>query len=294
MKKTKILFAMALMTLSLVGCNENNNGTTSANGNDPTTDSIPTTGNNPTTGTNSTGGTSSAYATWTSDEISYMTTAIGETLPEGPFSNNRKSEGYTDEYDGAYTFYMFDSGINDVSNEYARILENNNYTSDGSDDSQEMTYYFYYKPVSNSETDYIYIQFGYYPGSDEYVAGFDLYAWIYSESSSDDDFDFGFDTYTSWPEDIVDSFLNGATSIPEIEGSEFLVYVDEDEYGEYLFMSINTGSNIEESYTATLTAAGWNVDDSDYEESGYVAISKNEDVLLQYYYDDAFIMFISL
>lgn len=270
MKKTKLLFALTLMSLSLIGCNKSNNETTSS------------------------------YANWTDNEKSYMNEAIGTTLPEGPFSDKRESGGYTDDSDGAYTFYMFDTGVNDVSNEYASILESNGYTSDGSDDSYGMTYYFYYKEISNSETDFIYVQFGYYPGDDDYEAGFDLYTWIYSESDYDyGDDDFDYETYTSWPEDTVNTFLNGATSVPAVEGTEYLAYIDTDEYGDYLCIMITTdSSNIEESYTATLTSAGWTIDDSEYDVYGLFATSSNEDVLLQYYYDDyfygAFVLYISL
>ncbi len=270
MKKTKLLFALTLMSLSLIGCNKSNNETTSS------------------------------YANWTDNEKSYMNEAIGTTLPEGPFSDKRESEGYTDDSDGAYTFYMFDTGVNDVSNEYAAILESNGYTSgytsDGSDDSYGMTYYFYYKEISNSETDFIYVQFGYYPGDNDYEAGFDLYTWIYSESDYDyGDDDFDYETYTSWPEEDLNSFLNGATEVPAVEGTEFIAYIEIYEGVDYfcIWASVND-SDIENTYTATLTAAGWEIDDSEYEEYGLFATSPNEDILLQYYYyDELFIIYIS-
>ena len=214
-------------------------------------------------------------SSWTSDEITIMMDAIGTTLPEGPFSSERQSEGYVDENDGAYTFYMFDPSSGNVCEQYASILEDEGYTSDGTDNSYGYTLYFYYLPVDGSNTDLIYVQFGYYPGDDEYAPSIDLYAWIYSEGEGEAWM------YESWPSAEIASFLSGLTSLPEVPGTGFDLY----DYDGALFLYAETESNIESTYTNILVNAGWTVDDSEYDTYGIIAISSSNDVEICFYYD---------
>ena len=218
-------------------------------------------------------GTTGEISSWTSDEITIMMDAIGTTLPEGPFSSDRESEGYVDEYDGSYTFYMFDPSSGNVCAQYASILSNAGFDDDGSDDSYGYTIYNFSKLSNNDEL--ICVQFSYYPGDDEYEAGIDLYAWIYSEGEGEAWM------YESWPSAEIASFLNGLTSLPEVPGTGFDLY----DYDGALFLYAETESNIESTYTNILVNAGWTVDDSEYDTYGIIAISSSNDVEICFYYD---------
>lgn len=214
---------------------------------------------------------------WTEDEKAIMMDAIGMILPEGPFSNERESEGYIDEYDGAYTFYMFDGACGDVSAQYASILENAGWIDDGTDDSYGYLIYYFYLPVDGSDTDFIYIQLDYYPGDDEYEPGIDLYAWIYSSDSSEG----GDWMYTSWPEADINDLFTGLTTIPAVPGTGFDLY----DYEGQIIVMAETNSDIENTYCDILEDAGWTVDLSNYDEYGIIATSAANDIELCFYYD---------
>ena len=218
-------------------------------------------------------GVTGEISSWTNDEITIMMDAIGTTLPEGPFSSERQSEGYVDEYDGSYTFYMFDPSSGNVCAQYASILSNAGFDDDGSDDSYGYTIYNFSKLSNNDEL--ICVQFSYYPGDDEYEAGMDLYAWIYSEGEGEAWM------YESWPSAEIASFLSGLTSLPEVPGTGFDLY----DYDGALFLYAETESNIESTYTNILVNAGWTVDDSEYDTYGIIAISSSNDVEICFYQD---------
>ena len=228
-----------------------------------------------------------AFASWTNAEKEIMMDAIGTVLPEGPFSNSRESEGYVDDYDGAYNFYMFDGECGDVSAQYVSILENERFTLIDESDNYGYVIYTLFKYLE--ETNHtILVQISYYPGDDEYAPGIDLYAWT---SGEDNESNAGW-MYTSWPEADLMTIFEGLSKIPAVPGTRFDLY----DYDGQIILMAETESNVEDVYIDILENVGWIVDLSYYEEYCIFANSPTNDIELCFYYDiysELFIMSIA-
>lgn len=103
-------------------------------------------------------------------------------------------------------------------------------------------------------------------------------------------FAFSYDYYdeTLWPGDLISKYLDGAT-IPEFVGED-LTYsywslLDENNL-EYLEVVVyNTYYEDETTYYNILLENGYTIDDSSYDEYGYIAISSDGKVGLNFFYD---------
>ena len=229
--------------------------------------------NNPSTG---------EVSQWTNDEKSIMNEAIGMVLPDGPFSNNRESEGYIDETDGAYTFYMYDPSCGNVSEQYASILENNGWTFDGIDNSYGYDDYLFY--IELSSTEIACVEYFDYPGDEEFDPGLYLYAWIYTDSSSDGSDEW---PYASWDELDVNSYFTGYGTIPEVPGYGYDFYY----FDETVYVFALTDSNIEDTYTTILENDGWTVDETYYAEYGIIA--NKGSIEMCFYYDTGYLTLVA-
>ena len=135
-------------------------------------------------------------------------------------------------------------------------------------------YLYYIETISG---DFICVQFSYYPGDEDYAEGVELYAWIYTESSSDGSGEEW--AYASWDELNVNSYFTGYGTIPEVPGYGYDFYYFDDT----LYVWVLTDSNIEDTYTSILENNGWTIDTSYYAEYGIIANKGN--IELCFYYD---------
>ncbi len=213
---------------------------------------------------------------WSTQDKADMQEAIGMILPEAPLSSSYQNESFTDSSDGAFTFYVFDETVGDQTSTYGEILTAAGFTFDYSDDSYGYEMQIYYLDLDDGNS--ACVQIDYFPTgyeSEGYNPCFEIYAWTYSDGGI---------TYNEWPASSIAAFINDSSvTVPSFESDSYAVY-DYSEYGFYMYLiEGEVESNIETAYTTALISAGWTVDDSDYEESGYVATLKN--VSLVYYYD---------
>ncbi len=262
----KNLFVLSLAALALAACN----------------------GNNPTQKSDSTvpesGSSTDASAGDSSAESSSTPATAG-------WSDEQKAEFLKVYSDGFLPPYL---AMTDIILEY---------------DSEEETLYFMANPGETTLEDLYdaYAKAGYvlYVDADDSGAYAEVYGDYYDDSYNDHYFDayidegvfcidFSFyESYTSFPNEYIASNaeLTGVPAIPEFADADFyLPYLTSD----YLSLSYNIvvecyGDNVDakavDSYSATLTGLGWNVDSSYFSEYGEVYADK-DGVNLSYYYDE--------
>lgn len=105
----------------------------------------------------------------------------------------------------------------------------------------------------------------------------------------------------AFPSELIQTFLGeGATTVPSFSIAEGQTYKYTHVEGDEPYLEIGAvdagtiGTDaIEDVYKALLEAANWSIDASNYEESGYVAISEAGDVKLTFYtYQGAFVLYV--
>ncbi|MCQ3035913.1 MAG: Ig domain-containing protein [Bacilli bacterium] len=97
---------------------------------------------------------------------------------------------------------------------------------------------------------------------------------------------------SGWPSGAINYYLSqilpkgSSTILPELAGADFYEFIDSswDRYG-YFFILCETNNNLESAYKEALNGAGYTVfDDSVNAAGNYFAISRDEDLLVQYEY----------
>lgn len=211
--------------------------------------------------------------TWPSEQID---TLLGATYNIPSFIVN-----------GDYTYYTYAGGLYitgvvdvDITEAYeAQAKENGLLVGVGIDYSSLEAYYYIYNWEENFMISY---------GFNQEDSSFSIYI-LPSQPAYDSLVD-------TFPADQIVSLLGeGKTEVPAfdcIEGSNYKVkMVEEDpEYGltaYFMITAIDNGTigtdSIEDKYLAILETAGWTVDASDYDNSGYIATTENNDVCLTFY-----------
>lgn len=211
--------------------------------------------------------------TWPSEQID---TLLGATYNIPSFGVN-----------GDYTYYtyhgvLFISGEvdSDITEAYeAQANENGLLTGSNIDFTTFEYYYYIYNWEENFTIDYAYSQ-------DDSSFTICILPAQPTYDSLDDTF----------PSDKIVSLLGeGKTEVPSFdcnEGSNYKVTMIEadPENGITAFLMIKAIDNgtigtdsIEDKYLTILETAGWTVDTSDYENSGYIATTENNDVCLTFY-----------
>ena len=270
----KNLFVLSLAALALAACN----------------------GNNPTQKSDSTvpGSDSSAaqYGDSSADASAGDSSAEASSTPAtAMWSDEQKAEFLKVYSDGFLPPYL---AMTDIILEY---------------DAEEETLYFMANPGETTLEDlydaYAEAGFVLYVDADDSGAYAEVYGDYYDDSYNDHYFDaymdegvfcidFSFyESYTSFPSEYIASNaeLTGVPAIPEFAGADFyLPYLSFDDYSLSYDIVVecygdNVGAGAVDSYSATLTGLGWNVDSSYFSEFGEVYADK-DGVNLSYYYDE--------
>lgn len=117
-------------------------------------------------------------------------------------------------------------------------------------------------------------------------------------SGSEDEY--GYYYSASWPSQVIATFLSGSgvtSDIPSFTSSSpFYFLADYSEPGaEYLEIITEIDANtqgdyfdVEVTYNAALTQAGYTIDDADYDDYGFLAVNAAETIVMQYFWWDGF------
>lgn len=223
-----------------------------------------------------------------------MQTLLGLTIPVAPISNDYVLEIYDFiDYEGEYIL-IYDETVDDLSNQYGMVLENNGYQFEGNDEYagyKDDIMKVYTKDID--DTSYVVILVGYYLGDDEYAPSFEIDAWV--ESYSVD-----YETITDWRdedktlmEEILTEVIPVAplTSLYEIEQSAA------DDGTECIFIWDDYAGDITDAYRYILENSGYTYDSSIDDptcktvKNYYKNLDETSDLFIQFYYflgDDEF------
>lgn len=225
MKKVMKCLALPMLLLGLVAC-----GTT----------------NNPES--NSTSSTSSSSSIveeskWPAELKSMMNELLGEELPYIELKEGFTYSILTDE-DGDF-LYIGDESTTNIVEDYKAILLQNGYTYIG-EEEDDYTAYFYQKGD-------VVVQVDYFPGTTEYLAGNEIYAWIEENGGSEED---GQTTLTAWPEELA-SMMNEKfnETIPFVALASNFTYYEYDD--ETVAITDECSTNYLENYGEVLENAGY-------------------------------------
>lgn len=122
-----------------------------------------------------------------------------------------------------------------------------------------------------------------------YVADF-YGAFINIYSIAEDD---SVGTSPVWPGEVISEFFGHEVDVPVFESdNEFVYYIaGEDDYAQLIILTPCDSIEVEDDYVAALLAAGWIVDDSNYDYVGYAAYDPDEQISLLFYWWDGVMYF---
>lgn len=241
MKKSMLFLAIPFLLLGLVSCNNQPEDSSKDSLSNITT--APST--NPTTApTTSSTGNSLFEGEWSSELKALMLEVLNEEIPFVKLADNyqfTKAEDETDEY-----IYIYDETSTNIIDEYGEHLIDLGYSYDGSE-TDDYTAYFYTKGN-------LVIQLDYFPGSSDYLAGNEIYAWLEDDGGSTTD-DPGQTTLTAWPEDLLTAMNSQfKTTIPFVALADNFEYLS-DEDG--ISIMDATSENYLSNYGESLESAGY-------------------------------------
>lgn len=298
MKKFRILTVFAASVLLLAGCNGGGNSSSSQS----SSSSIPTSGSGQT-------------ENWPTDLLAGFCSQYKVTfqVPQADGTNWEYEYGEASDEGGRYGyFYLEREGKGEDA--YKSKCEAAGFTIDDS-------LYDYYGYFADKGSDDEYIMF--YDGQDDvgkdwfcvevigpYLGGGGSTTGSSGSSSgsttgSSTSYPEDYGESATWPAEKVAAFnsafhVSFETPAPAGSNWEYAYYADSDEYGTYgVFEAYcedagTPGTDaIEDTYKSVLTAAGFNIDDSDYEASGYYADKGSDDEYIQFYsYEGYFCLYI--
>lgn len=223
-------------------------------------------------GDSSNGGSSTSQdpsGSWTSTEIALMKEHLaGHVIPYMEIA------GYSLVWDSEYESIDISTttgGVTGLDTSYVSLLEAAGYEV-SSGESFGTTYYTGILTIENGAALYAQCLL-----SD---TSFYIYAWVETP-------------LTAWPaEEITSFFADYSLTVNDVVPSFTAdYYFVTDFYANYSCYTIEihnqeSVATTEAVYTSTLEAAGWAIDNSDYDTYGILATAPNETILLSYYFSN--------
>lgn len=272
MKKYLKVFALSILLVAMASCNDNPSNSSSSLG-QTSNSSISNSSGNPSL---------PPIETWSAQAQEDMKTVIGEVLPFVKLKEGYESTILTDDT-GDYVSIHDSSSENLVSN-YGSILEEAGFTADGSETDTEYGYTVYYYVKGN-----IVVQYDYFPGYGEYVAGNEIFTWIEGGTSGGDQEDVPQTSLTDWPDEVKEELnTRFGTVIPFVALAENFTYAYDEENEMYSIYD-ETLTDFVSDYASVLEEDGFELAEfnQDYGYDIYVyfkSLNADYNLVVQFYF----------
>lgn len=196
------------------------------------------------------GGKTDTGDLWPDEVKNEMEQILGETLPFVELAEGYQ-HGIAEDTDGQY-FYLTDESTVNLLGDYGETLTKEGYQYNSVDTEDGYEIYFYTKGN-------IVVQYDFFPGNEEYVAGNEIYAWV---ENGGGDVDPGQTTLTAWPSELETLLTNTVgTTIPFVALAANFAYDMYDEETVYIYDE--TSTNYLSTYGDTLVSNGFILADQD-------------------------------
>ena len=196
------------------------------------------------------GGKTDTGDSWPDEVKNEMEQIIGEALPYVELAAGYQ-HGIAEDADGQY-FYLTDESTVNLLGDYGNILTKGGYQYHSVDTEEGYEINFYTKGN-------IVVQYDFFPGTTEYAAGNEIYAWV---ENGGGDVDPGQTTLTAWPSELETLLTNTVgTTIPFVALAANFAYGMYDEETVYIYDE--TSTNYLSTYGNTLVSNGFALADQD-------------------------------
>lgn len=283
MKKRNLFCAIsAILLLLLVSCGENTDGSSSSSSMPSSTNfssSSSLSSNNLSSSSSVGQGSYTPITNWDANDIATMQSMLTQVIPLAPVSSDYVflvDEDETGEY-----IYIYDETIGDICDAYETILEDNGYTYDSSldEDGYANNRVDFYTKSLTEESDLV-IQVDYFLGDTEYLARFEIFAWL--ESYQDIDY---ISDWTASDKTLMQQTLGQSLPVaPIMDGYSLTVENDED--GDYIYILDENVGDVSAIYGEILLNAEYEfvetITDTDGDFDFYsLAIDESQMIVVQ-------------